>query len=365
MVTIKAQIELSEDGNTISSITSNNDGSKISSPIASVLGKKKQPQMVYPFFYGLSRFGEHNYTYMSQGVKLPYYMGEQISTNNGRFANPYVFTINGSDIFRFAIAFDTTNNGYPNSLTVDGKTIVNDSPVCMISVNIADTHTITISNWNKSNSPLIITGIYSDTNIEIDRDKLVSFESDISDRSNVQQPAYGIISNTANMVFNDFGEQALDLITTKILRGGIKVSAYYYDDIAGKQEQASNMFIQSLSYDSDNKQVNVTLKDNLEQWQKVTIPALETDITINDTKTAKYYFDYLYSKTIEFSSVNMLSFNELDSNTQSILNNTTVEYPILDEDFLWNGWLKLCELCLLHIYVDNNGRGVVKYNSGN
>lgn len=361
MITIKARINLSENGGSINSLTSNAVGNNISSDIDTVLGKKSV-NVKNPFILGVSKLGS-GATYYSK--TLPYFMGKQISNSNGEFATPYTFTINGSNITQFIITFDTTHNAYPKSITVDGKTIVDDDAQWEIVVNSANSHTITIGNWNKPNSPLIITSIYADVNIEIARNNLISFESDILDRSNIQQPTYGIISNSANIVFNDLNEQVLDLITKKLLHSGVPVTAYIDNDISNQQEQICAMYIQSLSYDSDNRQVNVSLKDKLEEWQKINVSAIYIDLTDVEKQNAKYYYNQLYNHTTELSSVNILSFDELDSDTQSILTTTNIEYPILDQDTLWNEWTKLCELCLLHIYVNNEGRAVVKYNGGN
>lgn len=361
MITIKARIKLSKNGGTINSITSNAEGNNISSPMSSVLGKRSVT-VQNPFILGVSILGS-GATYYAD--TLPYFMGSQISNEYGVFAEPYTFTISGVNITQFIITFDTTHNAYPNSITVDGKTYTDDDAVWEIIVDRASTHTITINNWNKLNSPLIITSIYADLNIEIDRNNLVSFESDISSEANVNQPTYGIISNPANIVFNDFNEQVLDLITKKLLHSGIAVTAYLDNDMANAQEAVANMFIQSLSYDNNNRQVNIALKDNLEEWQKIIISPLEIDVTKIETQKAKYYYDYLYNKSLELTNVKMLSFNQLDSLTRSILNNTTITYPILDQGTLWDNWNKLCELCLLHIHINNEGIAVVQYNNGN
>lgn len=354
MITIKGRINISESGGTIQSITSGNlKGNNISATIKNVLGKKNV-SVGNPFILGSSKLGS-GATYADS---LPYFMGAQLSDSNGNFANPYTISISGSNITAFVISFDTSNGAYPKSITVDGTTFVDDDPIFEINCNTADTHTITISNWNKPNSPLIITGIYADINIEIDETNLMSFDSDIMDRSNIQYPTYGIISNNANLIVADNKEQILDFITNQILHSDIKATLWLDNTFLGQQQPICEMYIQQLNYDNDNKQVNITLKDNLEQWQEINVAPLYYDPRVLKTEPAKWVYDYLYGITTELG----FEFEELNEVTLNVLNDTIIQYPLLESADLWTEWDKLCQLCLLHIYVNNMNKVVVKYS---
>jgi hypothetical protein len=61
----------------------------------------------------------------------------------------------------------------------------------------------------------------------------------------------------------------------------------------------------------------------------------------------------------------MLSINELDEDTQAVLNNTYIQYPLLESGSLWQQWTKLCQACQLHIYKNSDGVVVCRYNGGN
>lgn len=363
MITIKARFNISDNGGSISSVTSNIDGINVSADINDIIGKKSvKIGNSNPFILNKSKL-DSGATYADN---LPYFIGRELSDSNGDFTNAYTFTISGNDISEFIIEFDKENNAYPKSINVDGETIYDDDPIWQINVIAADTHTITINNWNKSNSPLIITNIYADIDIEIDKSNLIAFNSDIVDRANVQQPSYGVVSNSANLTFLDFNEQVIDLITQGILHSGIRVSVFLNNIDSGSSEQVCVMEIRELSYDNENRQVQVSLKDNLEDWQDMNVEAISYFLENGEARspqTAKWFYDYLYSKTPK--QFNMLSLAELDKATQEVLNNTTIQYPFLESDSLWNEWDKLCALCLLHIYMDNNGVTVCKYNNGN
>jgi hypothetical protein len=60
----------------------------------------------------------------------------------------------------------------------------------------------------------------------------------------------------------------------------------------------------------------------------------------------------------------MLQFEELDQKTQDILELTRVDYPLLEDGTLWEQWQKLCEVCGLYIYKNNEGKTVCTYTYG-
>lgn len=358
MITITARINVSENvsenGGEINSLQSNISGNNVSANINQILGKRSVT-IGNPFILGKSIL-DSGATYADN---LPYFLGSQLSDKNGNFASKYIITISGKDITQFVIAFDTTNNAFPKNIVVDGEIFYDDDPIWEINVDTANNHTIEISNWNKPYSPLTITNLYADIGIEIDKNNLIAFNSEIIDRSNIKSPSYGIISNSASLTFADLNEQALDLISQQILHSNIKIDVWLNNTVSGSQEQVCLMEIRELSYDNYNRQVQISLKDGLEAWQDINIEALNYNPLLGEAKTAKWIYEYLLLKTP--SSSKMLTFEELDEDTKNILESTNIQYPLLEADTLWNQWQKLCELCLLHIYVDNNGRTVCKY----
>lgn len=199
--------------------------------------------------------------------------------------------------------------------------------------------------------------------IEIDRNNLVSFNINITDRANTQYPSYGIVSNSANLVFSDLDQSVLDLITKRILHSGIQVDVWLNNTDSGTKEQVCSMVIRELSYDNDNRQVRLSLKDTLEGLQDISVEAIDYDPSNPKQQDAVFFYEYLYSKTP--SKYVMQSYNDLAPQTQIVLEETIIKYPLLESGTLWDSWQKLCELCLLHIYADNMGRTIVKYNNGN
>lgn len=362
MITVTARINISNNGGTINSIVNQNidDKNNVSANINKVLGKRNI-SVGNPFILGSSRL-DSGAKYTNSTV--PYFIGGQLSDRIGNFAKTYNFTIRGTGISSVMLVFDKENGGHPNSVWVDNEIIYDDDAQFeIVFKNTANAHLIGISNWNKPYSPLIISAIYADISIEIDESNLISFDSDIVDRSDIKYPSFGIVSNSANLTFSDFDEQVLDLIAQQILHSGIKVDVFLNNTDSNTEEQICLMETRELSYDNENRQVQVSLKDNLEKLQEIEVKPLyyyNEDGSNKEPQTAQQYYEYLWSQTPE--EFGFLSFSALDDSTKERLSSTTIQYPILENGTLWDSWQKLCELCLLHIYVDNEGNSIVKYS---
>lgn len=355
MLQLKARIKISGTTETATiGAVSNLKGNNVSGTVNDVVDKVSVP-LGNPFVLGKSVLGSRKF----YNNHLDYYMGAQLSDASGFFAEKYIITIQGKTKSNYIIVFDKENKQYPNNIIVDGKTIFLESPQAELEFDKEkDVHTIEIDNWNTEDCPMIITGLYAVTDIEITQWNLENFRSSIMDRQSENYPNYGLISNGANLSFYDFNEKALDLIITKALHSGAQVSVWLGDNEVGTYEQICEMEIRELSYDNNNKKVDITLKDNLEDMQNINVAQIDYD-PINPVSVTAYYF-YQYLRDIAVGTGKFL-FEDVDTQTLSVLNATTIEYPILESGNLWDCWEKLCELCLLHMYINNNNKIVIKY----
>ena len=113
--------------------------------------------------------------------------------------------------------------------------------------------------------------------------------------------------------------------------------------------------------------VSVSLKDDLEEWQEINVKAISYDPRTIVHQPFSWIYEYLWEITDsrENGNYNMLSLDELDDKTKSVLFNTYTKYPLLEAGTLWEQWTKLCEVCQLHIYKNNDGIIVCRYNGGN
>lgn len=350
MLKITAKINIGADGGTVSTAESSVSGINVSSTLSETIGKHEQIQR--PFILGRSRLGGGDcYT-----KKANYYIGSIASDDSGNFSSNYVITVSGTDIAQLTIVFNKLKNEYPQSILVDGEVFYDNDPTYVIVLTGATSHTITISNWNTPNSPFVMSSIYTDLSITLDDTNLLDFERTIKDRSDTESPSFGIISNTGSLSFIDADGEVLDYISQQIVSSDNIITAYLEDTEKGLKEQIAYFNTQSWSYNNSQSLVDVSLKDDLEEWQDINIDAINYIPTVSTSQTAKWLYNYLYDKTP--SKFNMLKFSELDSETQAVLSGTTIQYPLLESSNLWNEWDKLCQLCFLHIYKRSDGRTV-------
>ena len=353
MITLSAKIDLiSSQGGTIDSAASNISGINISSDINAIIGREAEGSN--PFIFGISILG--NGATFSNGVD--YYIGSVKSDENGLFSESYFFTISGKDISFFTIVFDRVNGSHPLSLVVDGEVVEINSPIhTFFDLEVADTHYITISNWNKPNDLLRIQGIYSSLSLDINRHNLVSINRKIDTRADNRLPSWGIISNIGNLEFNDNNGSLLNYINEQLLDETVRCKMYLNNTvIKGASVQIAEMIASDWQYNNDNGVVSVSLKDDLEEWQNINIKALNYDprkqgATDGYPYNYKWFYEYLYERTP--TKFNMTPYAELDEDTKYVLENTWSKYPLLKAGTLWQQWEKICKVCQSYIWKDN------------
>jgi hypothetical protein len=368
MITLTARIDLiSDDNGTLSSVSGEIPKNNISSEIGAILGSKKQGSN--PFILGASKLGDGS----TLSGEVDYFIGGVPSNENGMFVPPYEITISGNDITSLTIEFDKVNNRRPNTIVIDNVEYADDDAVFTVNVPSANSHTITIDNWNTPLYPLVIMGIYVDISIDIDYRNLIALNRSINYRGENKLPSYGIISNTGNLEFNDLNGEIKDYAEQLLLTSDLKVVINLNNTLANTHEQVGIFETRDWDYDNDNRSVSVSLKDDLEEWQDIQAQGFDYDPRDRFKIIAYGKMSNVY-KWLQGQDENgnyrtpekyqMLSFEELDEKTQNILENTTIDYPLLNDGTLWEQWQKLCEVCGLYIYKNNEGRTVCTYTYG-
>lgn len=360
MITLTATIEVFSNRNENIHLDTERKGNNISKDLSRVMGVKKKSEN--PFIIGSNKVGDGSTC--SSGVD--YFIGSQLCDSSGDFGGHFTIDLfdDSLSIKSFKIAFDAVHNRYPKSLFLDGDLHYLDSPIFTAVVEPKAEHSIQIGYWNTPYSPIVITGVYVDVELKIDRTNIVSLERSIFDRSDLKLPSFGIISNAGHIEFNDSDGSVLDyaegLLLDKGLRCEIKLSNTL---VEGASQTIAVMETDQWEYDNDNRLVSVSLKDDLEEWQDINVEGINYDARRAERKN----FRWLYNKLWDITNKNypMLRDGELDKTTFDILNNTYMKYPLLESGTLWQQWTKLCEACQLHIYKNNEGIVVCRYNGGN
>ena len=359
MITLTAKINLLSGDNTALSLGSTNlSGNNISSNLRGIVGVKKKGSN--PFILGASKLGDGST--FSDGVD--YFIGDQLSDDNGNFATPYTITITGNAMTSLTIAFDTANGRHTKSVLVGGVAYIDDDPIFTVTgLTESTSHTITIYDWNSPKYPLVITGIYAEVSIDIDRRNLISISRSIFDRSDLKLPSWGIISNTGNIEFNDTDGEIRDYAEQLILQSGLKCEIKLNNTLVDGASQTIGVFeTDEWDYDNDNRVVSVSIKDDLEEWQDINVAEIPYNRKV-ESKPFSWLYEHLWA--ITNPNYHMQSLKELDEETYGVLTNTYIQYPMLENGNLWKQWTKLCQACQLHIYKNSDGVVVCRYNGGN
>lgn len=364
MITLTAKISLvGEDGGNISQIV-NLPKNNVSGELNSLIDVSTQSSN--PFIIGSSKVGDKS-TFVSEDCGV--FVGVKPSDANGNFeSDDYRIVIYGRKMSLITIVFDTINNHYPTSLNIDGTEYENTKSVFTVFLDSKSSHSVIINSLNVPNYPLLISGIYMGEKIDINSRNLISLSTSIFDRSDYKLPSYGIISNVGNLEFNDNNEKIKNYAEDLILTSDLKVKITLNNTLTNKSEQVAVMETKEWTYDNDNKSVSVSLKDDLEEWQDIQVSGFNYDPrnpnAILTNRNMEDLYRWLQNESRTPSKYNMLDFDDLDSNTKSILTNTILNYPLLEDGTLWEQWTKLCEVCGLYIYKNNKGETVCSSTYG-
>lgn len=208
----------------------------------------------------------------------------------------------------------------------------------------------------------------TDTNqevaINVNRTNIQSIDVKLTDRGDLKLPSFGIISNAGSLSYIDSNGATLELATQNRLQEGNKCEIFLKNTLVpNKSESIAILETAQWDYDNESKIVDVSLQDELVEWQSINVDAVSYDPTKADAKPLSWFYRHLWGSTKP--NYDMLSFDELDDDTKAMLSNTKVRYQLLKNGTLWQQWTKLCEVGLSHIYKGKDGRIVYKYNGGN
>ena len=284
--------------------------------------------------------------------RVNYFIGSLVSGADGTFPNgaSYAITINGADFNAITIVFDKDDEVWPTEVVINGESYTNDDPTFTVGgLGSVDSLDVTITQLNKPNKGLIVTGIYVDTTIVVDEKNLDSFTYSIYDRDSNDEPSYGIVSNSGTLSFIDGTGEILDLLQINAIKGESTVTIDVVNTLTSKKELFVKCVTDKWQYDNDNFVVTVTLKDIIERLQQINfILPFTTSISI-DNIVERINTVMPNNMTLVFDESTK---DEIDSMLNSNLNN--VYY---DAGSVWDVIQNLCVTFNLKCYSKYNSSG--------
>lgn len=190
-----------------------------------------------------------------------------------------------------------------------------------------------------------------------------SIETNLMDRSDMTLPYFGIFSNEASFDVLDFNGEFLNKIRSGRIKKGTSATVKIRNTIYKKEETISSLYISKLSYDNNNRIAEISLQDNLSEWQNIIITPVDYDPRESSHKNFRWAYEQLWLKTP--SKYNMKPFSSLSNETKNQLENTYMVYPLIQEGNLWRAWTDFCNATSTHIFNTEEGQTTCEYNGGN
>lgn len=192
------------------------------------------------------------------------------------------------------------------------------------------------------------------TTKKIDKRSILSCETEIRDRADLDKPSYGVISSGGHLSFKDTNNQFLWYANAKTLRGNEEVRIFLENTITKTKEKVGSYFVSSWDYDNDNHSVFVTLTDGIEEMQSQDFYASQSFMTnTNPTPLYNAYWNNLKASIQRrgwvFSGEEI---NKIEGIARNIFSTTFYNH----KDNLWASQNKLCQLLGLHTFINKNGR---------
>ena len=368
MIRMTAEIELLPGTGEIQTdtISISPAGNNISSNISEVVSVRKTGSN--PFLFGISKLGSG--ATFSSGED--YFIGSEPSDENGTFATSHTlsFVIDyqglSSAAANFSIVFDTYHSAYPKNIAVwynSGSQIntlyfVNETPYFVFNsseqITLNSNHrinfTVTMSDWSAAGYPLRIQGIYTGLYIYGNRQNMLSLSAPIKDRSDNEQPSYGIISNAGSLSIVDGTGEIKEYARMGLLTTDLDVSLTLEDTITKKHQSIGKFKTNKWSYNNMNYEVSIELKDDLEYWQNIKIKSQEL---IRNQNALKLYNDLLSFIPSKY---------EVQGLTQKQLNYIEkIEMPCYywDSKSLWELWNDFFFFSLSKMYENEEGTVII------
>lgn len=349
MITIKATIDIlngNNDGLTVDDVENNPNSFTLQKTIGSTQKGGN------PLLLGRTLLG----TNPTLNSSIPFFI-------SGTEEKDLAFNLHASsEIDNITIRFDTYNNNYPTEIeihlpyAVSPITYHNDDAIFTVKFDkkYSGDYYFHFYNWNSDDTLFRIESISVGLKIDIDKKNMLSYNGIIQKKADEKFPSWGIVSTTGNISFNDTNGEIGDYADDNILIQDLNVNVELFNTLNKKSSKIGSFKTDTWNYENNSREVSVSLKDDLTEWQDIFIEGISYDPRKAESVTAKEIYDYLVGETP--AKYNMMSYAELDTITQEILTNTVIPYKLLYDGNLWEQWTKLCEICACHIFKIGNGK---------
>lgn len=185
-----------------------------------------------------------------------------------------------------------------------------------------------------------------DLEVVFDKRNILSLESSINERGNVELPSWGLISSGGSASFNDKNSKFFVYANAGLLSNGIEIKIFSENTIKKEKKQLGVYYTTNWDYDVKNKTCSVNFNDGLENFQKIMV------VPKNFSKPSNAKNLLQETLSIFSPSTKTVFDNEADHS----LYYTNVNYQLIEgETSLWNYISQICGICGIYGYKNNEG----------
>ena len=204
--------------------------------------------------------------------------------------------------------------------------------------------------------------------ITVNKRNMLSMDSKIIDRADINLPSWGIISNGGSIKIIDKIIDYVGIIKACIenylINQDTKIEIFLQETLGGEnlKTKLGEFFAEKWSYDGDTNIATINFSDGLTKLQDIQITPIPKNV-VSDVGGAINAYD-LFIRFKQETEKNGFGFEGLNSDTTNHLKKFTFAFLYIEAKSLWTAWQQFCEALQLHIYKNSNGKINCVYRGG-
>lgn len=192
-------------------------------------------------------------------------------------------------------------------------------------------------------------GTSVDTTFVVNKRNILSLESEIRDRADVDKPSFGVISSGGRLTVKDHNKILLDYANLGLLTDGLEIRVFLHNTLSKNRRLVGRYYTTDWQYDNNNSTVSVSFDDNMDRWQDKPTYSVDIDKTSNSIRTLYEMYNRISNKP------NVVISNEVST----IMNKVQSAYFYKNAAHVWADLNKFCEIGAFHVYNTTNGNIVM------
>ena len=266
--------------------------------------------------------------------------------------------INAQNLKDIIVKGDDVVGQFPTQAIVDGQTTIysDDSNWAINLQTESNTHTIEFTHWNRTGYNACLTLIAVMLRyFEVDKyNGLKSVESLSQSTGQPKEIFYGVVPSSGSLEIIDVNGEIREMVES-----GVMPNSNVNIDLFVNGNQVQQHISEDSSYESNNKLFNVSLTNNLQDWNNIKYAGLGIQL---NKMTLYEILQQIFKATLNIDDIDFMLGNQMyygTSNTRGTVKDylqlIEIPNPFLEESTLNDAITKICTIAQLTVIKDNDG----------